>query len=66
MKRIAYLHSSIGHTAKVYDNSAYDEYVVKFYSPEREHYSHADYYTDSSEDALNTARAQLTAYKQQD
>lgn len=66
MKRIAYLHSSIGHTAKVYDNSAYDEYVVKFYSPEREHYSHADYYTDNREDALETARVQLQVYKDQD
>ena len=66
MKRIAFLHSSIGHTAKVFRNVEWQEYQVKFYDTNGQHFSHADYHTDDKEDALTTARTQLAAYKAQD
>ena len=66
MKRIAYLHSSIGHTAKVYRDSEWQEYRVKFYDTDGQHFTNADYHTDDKEDALTTARACLERYKAQD
>lgn len=66
MHRIAHMHSSIGHTAKVYHDTEWQEYRVKFYGTNGEYFSHADYHTDNKEDALETARVQLTVYKDQD
>lgn len=66
MKRIALIHSSIGHTAKIFRDTEWNEYRVKFYSPEGQHYSQADYHTDDKQDALDTAQRQITAYKMQD
>ena len=66
MKRIAHFHTSLGHNAKVYRDTEWNEYRVKFYDTEGQHLVHADYHTDDKDDALSTARAQLEALKNQD
>jgi hypothetical protein len=63
MRRVAFLHSSLGHTAKVYRDSEWQEYRVKFYDQEGQHMTAADYHTDSIDDATSTARAQLQQLK---
>lgn len=66
MRRIAYFHTSLGHSARVYRDSQWNEYRVKFYNPEGQHYPDADYHTDDEDDALDTARGQLARYKAAD
>lgn len=66
MKRIAVFHSSIGHTAKVYKDYEWQEYRVKFYSPEGQHMENADYHTDDKTDALDTARSLIIKMKAED
>ena len=63
MKRVAFIHSSLGHTAKVYRDPDWQEYRVKFYDPEGNHMEAADYHTDSMDDATGTARTQLQQLK---
>jgi hypothetical protein len=48
-----------GCKAKVYWNSEYREFVVRFYSHRGEHLDASDYYTDDREDAIGTATVQL-------
>ena len=66
MRRVAFIHSSIGHSAKVYRDSEWQEYRVKFYDPEGNHYPEADYHTTDLDDATSTARGQLERFKLQD
>lgn len=44
-----------GARAKVYWDSAWREYVVKFYNSSGEHMDASDYHTDDKSDALGTA-----------
>jgi len=66
MRRVAFIHSSLGHSAKVYKDTDWQEYRVKFYDPEGNHYSEADYHTSDLDDATSTARGQLERFKLQD
>ena len=66
MKRIAHFHVSTGQNAKVYRDTDWQEYRVKFYDEAGQHLTNADYHTDSKEDAESTARAQLQMMKQAD
>lgn len=63
LRRIAYFHTSLGHAAKVYRDTEWNEYRVKFYDTEGQHHVHADYHTDEIDDALETARIQLQRMK---
>jgi hypothetical protein len=63
MRRVAFLHSSLGHTAKVYHDSDWQEYRVKFYDTDGTHITAADYHTDSMDDASSTARYILNSFK---
>ena len=66
MKRIAYLHTSLGYTAKVYRDVEWNEYRVKFYDTDGQHFVNADYHTDDKQEALDSARHILDMYKQED
>ena len=48
-----------GHTAKVYKDRDWDEYRVKFYTPEGKHLSKGDHHTDDLQDAHDTAQAEI-------
>ena len=48
-----------GHVAKVYKDRDWDEYRVKFFSPDGQHHPNADYHTETSEDAHDTAMGQV-------
>jgi hypothetical protein len=48
-----------GHTAKVYKDRDWDEYRVRFYSPNGQHHPNADYHTETAEDAHDTAMGQV-------
>lgn len=65
MKRIAFFHTSLGHTAKVFKDTQWGEYRVKFYDEEGQHMKDSDYHTDCPEDASDTARAVLAFMKGQ-
>ena len=43
--------------AKIYRDSEYDEYIVKFYDADGKYLSEADYHTDDKQDAVDTANA---------
>lgn len=66
MKRIAHFHVSTGQSAKVYRDTEWNEYRVKFYDDNGQHMVNADYHTDDKADAQDTARMQLQAMKGQD
>jgi hypothetical protein len=51
-------------TAKVYHDTDWSEYRVKFYI-QGQHHQDADYHTEDRLDALDTARAQLQRYSEQ-
>lgn len=63
MKLIATLHSNSGHSAKVYRDTEWNEFRVKFYSPSGLHREIEDHHTDDKEDALGTARLELDRKK---
>jgi hypothetical protein len=60
MKLISTINKSIGFQAKVYYNSDYNEYVVKYYDENKKKMPESTfYYTDDKEDAINTAHKEL-------
>lgn len=58
MRLISTINRSVGVKAKVFFNSEYEEYIVKFFS-DNVHCENADYFTNDKEDAINTANAEL-------
>lgn len=66
MRRVALLNSSLGHSAKVYRDVEWNEYRVKFYDTNGNHFPDADYHCPDLDDALGTARGQLQRFKLQD
>lgn len=56
--RLIKTHTSGKHTAKVYKDSDVGEHCVKFYT-DGVHHSKADYHTDDSKDAHDTAKYEL-------
>ena len=66
MRLIATIHKAAAEaTAKIYRDTDWNEYRVKFYRA-GQHLSAADYHTDDNEDAHDTARGQLERMAQQD
>ena len=66
MRLIATIHKAAAEaTAKVYRDSEWGEYRVRFYRA-GQHLQNADYHTDDKEDAHDTARGQLERMAQQD
>jgi hypothetical protein len=59
MRLIHTFHKSSGITAKVFHSAEYEEFIVRFYDG-KEHLADLDYFTDNREDALATARIQLS------
>lgn len=59
LRLLATHESPKGHKAKVYKDTEWDEHRVKFYDPNGNHLSKADYHTDDKEDAHDTAKAEL-------
>lgn len=60
MKLISTINKAIGFQAKVYYNSDYNEYVVKYYDENKRIMSESTFYfTDDKEDAINTAYKEL-------
>jgi hypothetical protein len=60
MKLISTINKSIGFQAKVYYNSDYNEYVVKYYDENKRIMpDNTWYYTDDKEDAINTAYKEI-------
>jgi len=66
LRRIAQFHVSTGQSAKVFKDTEWNEYRVKFYDEEGQHMTQADYHTDDKQDAEDTARHQLIQMKQTD
>lgn len=58
MRLISTINRSVGVKAKVYFNSDFEEYIVKFYS-DNVYHDNADYFTDDKDDALNTATLEI-------
>lgn len=66
MKKVAQFSSaSTGHIARVYRDTEWNEYRVKFYRPDGEHLIGADYCTDDKTDAYDTAQSQVSRMPQQ-
>jgi hypothetical protein len=59
MRLIHTFHKSSGITAKVFFSAEYEEFTVRFYDG-KEHFADLDYFTDHRDDALATARVQLS------
>jgi hypothetical protein len=60
MRLISTINKSIGFRAKIYFNSDYSEYVVKYYDENQNIMSdNTWYYTDDKEDAINTAYKEI-------
>ena len=60
MRLISTINKSIGFQAKVYYNSDYSEYVVKYYDENKRIMSeNTFYYTDDKDDAINTAYKEI-------
>ena len=60
MKLISTINKSIGFQAKVYYNSDYSEYVVKYYDENKKIMSdNTFYFTDDKNDAIDTAYKEL-------
>lgn len=57
--RIVAKHGDGRHTAKVYKDSDWGEYRVKFYTDNKHVGEDADYHTDDMEDANDTAKSAL-------
>ncbi len=58
MRLIHQIQTAIGFSAKVYFDSQLSEYIVKFYDG-KAHNKNSDYFTDSLDDAIETARIQI-------
>jgi len=58
MRLISTINKAIGFKAKIYFDSDYDEYIVKFYDGP-DHLENADYFTSDRIDAFNTAKIEL-------
>jgi hypothetical protein len=59
MRLITTINRSTGPRAKIYRDTDYNEYRVKFYDEDGQHLQYADYHTDCKDDAHDTAHAQL-------
>jgi hypothetical protein len=60
MKLISTINKSIGFQAKVYYNSDYSEYVVKYYDENKKIMSdNTFYFTDDKQDAIDTAHKEI-------
>jgi hypothetical protein len=59
MRLIHTFHKSSGISARVFHSAEYEEFIVRFYDG-KEHFADLDYFTDNREDALATARLQLS------
>lgn len=60
MKLISTINKAIGFQAKVYYNSDYNEYVVKYYDENKRIMSESTFYfTDDKDDAINTAYKEI-------
>ena len=65
MRLISTIHKAAAEaTAKVYRDTDWQEYRVKFYV-RGQHQQDADYHTDCKEDAHSTAHGQLQRYSEQ-
>jgi hypothetical protein len=58
MRLVHTISTAIGFKAMVYFDSQLSEYVCKFYDG-KAHNKNADYFTESLEDAIETARVQV-------
>ncbi len=58
MRLIHTINTALGFKAQVYFDSQLSEYVCKFYDG-KEHNKNSDYFTDSLDDAIETARVQI-------
>jgi hypothetical protein len=59
MRLISTIHKAAAEaTAKVYRDTDWQEYRVKFYA-RGQHLQNADYHTDDKQDAIDTAHGQL-------
>lgn len=66
MRLISTIHKAAAEvTAKIYRDTEWQEYRVKFYR-EGQHLQNADYHTDDKQDAIDTAHGQLQRMAQQD
>jgi hypothetical protein len=64
MRLISTIHKAAAEaTAKVYKDTDWQEYRVKFYI-QGQHQENADYHTDDKQDAIDTAHGQLQRYTQ--
>jgi hypothetical protein len=59
MRLIHTFHKSSGVTARVFHSAEYEEFTVRFYVG-KDQLVDLDYFTDEREDALFTARVQLS------
>ena len=59
MKLVSTINRSLGFKAKIYDNSEWSEYIVKFYDENGHHILGADYHTDDIDEARGTAHNEL-------
>ncbi len=58
MRLIHTINTAIGFKSQVYFDDNLSEYIVKFYDG-KHHKQDSDYFTDSLEDAIETARVQI-------
>ncbi len=58
MRLIHQIQTAIGFSAKVYFDVELSEYIVKFFDG-KHHKQDADYFTESLEDAIETARVTI-------
>ncbi len=58
MRLIYTINTAIAFKSMVYFDANLSEYIVKFYDG-KQHNKNADYFTDSLEDAIETARVQI-------
>ena len=66
MRLIATIHKAAAEaTAKIYKDTDWNEYRVKFYRA-GQHLTGADYHTDDKEDAHDTAHGQLARWAAQE
>lgn len=59
MKLIATFSTEGEGTAKVYHNTEWQEYVVKWFNTRGTHMDASDYHTDDKQDALDTAQLSM-------
>lgn len=66
MRLISTIHKAAAETtAKIYRDSDWQEYRVKFYRA-GQHLTNADYHTEDKQDAIDTAHGQLQRMSEQD